>query len=64
MVVKSTPSAPADTTIETVQIEATPTALPETGFNVTLDGELLGNFETQADAEAYIAGHVPGAVIA
>ena len=64
MVVKSTPSAEAAPTIETVQIEAAPTALPETGFNAVLDGEFLGNFETQADAEAYIAGHVPGAVIA
>ena len=64
MVVKSTPSAPADTTVEADLIEAAPAALPETGFNVTLDGELLGNFETQVDAEAYISGHVPGAVIA
>jgi hypothetical protein len=64
MVVKSTPPAPAEAPIETVQIDLPPTALPETGFNVTLDGEFLGNFETQADAEAYIAGHVPGAVIA
>jgi len=60
MTVKSTPAAPA----ATPEIETTPTALPETGFNVVLSGEFLGNFETQADAEAYIAGHVPEAIIA
>lgn len=52
-VTKPTEPSSEDTTIAPAEA-----ILPTTGFNVFVSGSFIGNYETEADAQAYVTGHL------